>query len=860
MEIQEIKKHLGIAQVLAHYGLEVKKGHVHCPFHADKTPSMKVYEDTGTVYCFSGNCEQGGKKMDVIEFVQQKEGCSKREAIMKCKELLGHVAPLKRVSKNVLQSLWTNFVVSLKSPRCKARAYLQSRGLSLEGVGYNTGAWHKREERTVEELAEAEALGYLLPSVSNSGQNVWGKNCIIFPLKDKEGKVSSFYGRGVKVSGHYYMRNRSGLYPGYPSEVCKRLILTESIIDAASLRQVKELRLRYEILALYGTNGYTKEHQVALRNLEELEEVVLMLDGDEAGIKASRKLAEQLAKELPQVTIKIVTLPRGTDVNELWANHTSTELFMELLEGAEEQEPAKEQQRELDLQILKENYYLYEVDELKIEVLGGITIEQLDKLQCTLRVTRKPQRNALDKIRQSLNLYNAGQVKGLVTRLHDELELPIQSLRLIIANLTEELEAYRTAEQSTGSPEVINTRRLTTARKKAALAYLQSSDLMEQTWTDLSRVGIVGEQENALIMYLCFSSRKLEKPLHVISLGSSGSGKTHLQESIGGLMPGEEVMNITSLSDQALYYYPKDSLKNKLFLVEDLDGMSEEAQYALRELKSKGKLSKYVPIKDDKGKSSTQLIEVEGPICFGGCTTRERLYEDNANRCLLLYRDESKSHKEAVMAEQRRAAAGKVNKLEQDELREQFKDVQMLLEPITVVNPYAEALALPSRVFKPLRTNAHYLQFIEVITFYHQHQRKRKKSQSGKEYIETTFEDIEWANRLMKGVLLSKSDELSWGVRDFLEQLKSSLKKLEKESFKSNEARNMIAVSPRNLKYYLRQLLDYGHIRVVGGNRYRGLEYELLRPEEYEELKEELLSSLDKNLDKIRQKKEVSSQ
>ena len=44
MEIQEIKKHLGIARVFAHYGLEIKKGHVYCPFHADKTPSMKVYE------------------------------------------------------------------------------------------------------------------------------------------------------------------------------------------------------------------------------------------------------------------------------------------------------------------------------------------------------------------------------------------------------------------------------------------------------------------------------------------------------------------------------------------------------------------------------------------------------------------------------------------------------------------------------------------------------------------------------------------------------------------------------------------------------------------------------------------------
>jgi DNA primase len=74
-------------------------------------------------------------------------------------------------------------------------------------------------------------------------------------------------------------------------------------------------------------------------------------------------------------------------------------------------------------------------------------------------------------------------------------------------------------------------------------------------------------------------------------------------------------------------------------------------------------------------------------------------------------------------------------------------------------------------VFKPLRTNAHYLKFIEVITFYHQHQRVIKTSQSGTKYIETTIEDIEWANKLMKDVLLSKSDELSWGVRQFLDKL-----------------------------------------------------------------------------------------
>ena len=104
----------------------------------------------------------------------------------------------------------------------------------------------------------------------------------------------------------------------------------------------------------------------------------------------------------------------------------------------------------------------------------------------------------------------------------------------------------------------------------------------------------------------------------------------------------------------------------------------------------------------------------------------------------------------------------------------------------------------------------------------------------------------------MKNVLLSKSDELSWGVRDFLEKLKKALKKTKQGSFKSQDIRNMLAVSPRNLKYYLSQLVAYGHLKVIGGNRYRGFEYELLKPEEYEELKEELRSALDSNLERIK--------
>ena len=73
-------------------------------------------------------------------------------------------------------------------------------------------------------------------------------------------------------------------------------------------------------------------------------------------------------------------------------------------------------------------------------------------------------------------------------------------------------------------------------------------------------------------MYLIFTSRKREHPLHIISLGSSGIGKTYLQEKVGALVPNEDKIEITTFSENAFYYFGQRQLQNKLILIEDLDG------------------------------------------------------------------------------------------------------------------------------------------------------------------------------------------------------------------------------------------------------------------------------------------------
>jgi predicted transcriptional regulator len=338
-------------------------------------------------------------------------------------------------------------------------------------------------------------------------------------------------------------------------------------------------------------------------------------------------------------------------------------------------------------------------------------------------------------------------------------------------------------------------------------------------------------------MYLVFTSRLREQPLHIISLGASGTGKTYLQEKVSELIPEQDKLEITILSENAFYYFDRKELKNKLVLIEDMDG-AMDVLYPLRELQSKKRISKRVPIKDSKGNMKTVSLVVEGPICLAGTTTKERLYEDNANRSLLIYLDGSKEHKEMIMDYQRQLSAGKVRTKEENQMKEFFKDMQTVLKPIKVRNPYAEILKLPEYIFKPLRTNAHYLATIETITFYHQYQREIKTdANTGERYIETTLEDIEWANILLKDVLLAKADELPRAVREFFENLKRWVKKEQKENFYAKEVRERLRMYPMKVNRYMHELESRGFIRKLGGNKKTGFEYEIYRWDDYEKLK-----------------------
>jgi DNA primase len=358
MEIAEIKTRLTLSQVLKHYGLKPDKNlRLRCPFHDDKTPSLQVYYKTHTCYCFSTNCSTHGRAMDVIDFILHKEGCTKHEAILKAKAMVeGTMVAIpqngagnpgrKQESERttLLEQVFTYFRNGVHNSG-PAKAYLAGRCLDYTRteVGYNSGQFHHGKRKDEELIRACVEHGILLDlgrksRTGNAAYKPFGKWCVAFPLRDAGYRITGLYFRSTlekknqrsHTGRHFYLKGRQGLYPHYPNKDTKKLILTESIIDAASLLEQDGIKSKYGVLALYGTNGLTEEHQRAIRELPRLEEIIFFLNGDEAGRSAVAKYAPMLKTEYPELKITTVQVPENEDVNSLLVGH-SAEILTHLI-------------------------------------------------------------------------------------------------------------------------------------------------------------------------------------------------------------------------------------------------------------------------------------------------------------------------------------------------------------------------------------------------------------------------------------------------------------------------------------------------------------------------------------------------
>jgi hypothetical protein len=185
------------------------------------------------------------------------------------------------------------------------------------------------------------------------------------------------------------------------------------------------------------------------------------------------------------------------------------------------------------------NNYSYETKHLEIHILGGLKTNKLESLRLTISIQKPQQYNV---VRQSIDLYNDNQIEKLIRKVAERLEIGTSVVRRTLQELTKELENYRfllvEKEQQAVAPFF---KELSATEIKQAETFLSSKSLLKKTNELIGKSGVIGEENNRQTMFVIFTSRKTNNPLHCISLGSSGTGKTHLQSKVSEWKAGYPV-------------------------------------------------------------------------------------------------------------------------------------------------------------------------------------------------------------------------------------------------------------------------------------------------------------------------------
>ncbi len=290
--------------------------------------------------------------------------------------------------------------------------------------------------------------------------------------------------------------------------------------------------------------------------------------------------------------------------------------------------------------------------------------------------------------------------------------------------------------------------RIVSNKKKTTLPGLATDpELIQTIRSDIESLGVVGESDLALLIYLAGSSRLLEKPLRLIVRGKSGSGKSFPLAIVSRMFPPESVLLATSITPQALYYGQEGWLQNKFIVKGERsrrnDDETADATAAIRQLISENRISKVVTV---KGEAVT--IEQKGPIAFCETTTSDSIFNEDLNRCLQVFADDSEEQTRRIVD----AAASEYevgNGVDSESIISRHQEFQSSLQPVTVTIPFARNLArlIPQDKVESRRAIQQVFATIEAIAFIHQYQ--RDKDDHGR--LEATLGDYAVAQKLLLG-------------------------------------------------------------------------------------------------------------
>lgn len=500
------------------------------------------------------------------------------------------------------------------------------------------------------------------------------------------------------------------------------------------------------------------------------------------------------------------------------------------------------------IQVHNPNFITAQNQLFTVDVLGGVDLMQLERMICTLRITYKN----YPPLRSTLDLYNDNQTDKLIRTICDKWELKLLEVSKEVHQFINELENYKLERLKYPKGKELTTFEMNEDEQRTSKKYLTDKNLIQNLKTDFLNLGILGEDENALILFMAMASHRYENPFSVLCLAKSGIGKSYLLQKLSSCMPNGSFSFHNQISDNALYYFDSEQLDGKVLFIEDLD-WTHQMLTPLATLQTQGKLIKTRATKNKDGMLHSTTFEVNAKLCLLACAYSEKNYENLSLPFLCLHLNHSQAQDIEIMNYQRKTSAGLINKTLISETERRLKCVLASLEPISVINPFAPFIELPEDLPYPRKTLLLLLDFINVVTFFHQAQRERKvNEQTGEIYIESTTEDIKLAFSLLKCSLLRKADELSTSARGFYNWLKKYLTEVKTKQFTALDIRKAKPIHPRTLNRYLQELTLFHYLQITGGNKHRGgFIYKITDLNELATLQNSIETSLKTTLERI---------
>lgn len=812
--------------------------------------------------------------------------------------------------KDIFLKIHVATIKGLRNPYSTLpRAWLDEKGLTTEktSVGFNSGQLHYDGDKIYKDsLIE---IGFRKYSRKNSngvdGYKTFGNYGLLFPLKNIKGNIVNFYAIRIKIQPEEHsMLNEEGIYPSFPHEMTTRLFITTQILDTATLLQSDAIQNRDSLILIPG-GKILKQHEDAIKRLSALQSIV-WIETNSKNQSIMKDSANELRTLIHRIPLRRVVVPEKENLNKIFLREGSAGILKlldssELIEEVTEVEntplpfmpkenlpeeevvifsPPKEEiikpfnaaeikkseafsedspplntpsdyfdSANPKLEIIHEHKLVMRRPLNNYYVLGSM-VQDIGSMRITIMIEEVATGR---KERTKLDLYEREQIILYVQQISELYNQPAEEVETDMIKLTDLLEQFRETQLAQAKPAYESSRKthnMSPEKQVACVQFLRNKNFMQGIDELIQQAGVVGEESTRKLLFVIASTYKMSTPLHALVQGTSGSGKSHLINTIGGCFPPEDVISMTRVTSKSFYHYTKEELVDKLLLIQDYDGLDEEAQFAFRELQSAGNISSSTTYKDRYGNLMSAVKTVRSHFASLLATTKAEVYYDNMSRSMISGVDESDEQTRRIITHQNQMLAGIIDTREERKAKEFLQNCMRCILPMEVVNPYADKVYLPFEAKMLRRLNSHYQAFVKQITILHQYQ--RQKDDRGRLIAEP--EDLVIACDILFDAIMLKVDDLDSSLRQFYDRLKGYVKKLssnfkEKElQFTQRDVRLFLNISKTQCFRYFEELELLEYIQRTGGYANRGFKYKIVFWDDMEKIREKVTADLKKQL------------